>query len=309
MTEATASRRLGLPDLGFGLGLRPPHFGHVLRERPPVDWFEVVSENFMSSGGRPGRVLELVAEAYPVVLHGVSMSIGSTDPLDREYLAGLKALAERVRAVWVSDHLCWTGVAGRNAHDLLPLPLDEASLRHVAERVRVVQDLLERPLVLENPSAYVGFTADAIPEPEFLARLCDASGCGLLLDVNNVAVTCFNDDRDPEEYLRAVPAERVVQIHLAGHTDLGTHRIDTHDAHVTDEVWRLFRLAWELVGPVSTMIEWDARIPTFDVLQAEIERARAVATGAEPPAAVRAEAQDVAARLPQPLHPVLPELG
>ena len=301
--------RLGLPELGYGVGLRTPHFEHVLRRRPAVDWFEVISENFLGSEGRPARVLEQVAERYPVAMHGVSLSIGSTDPLDREYLAQLKELADRLPAAWVSDHLCWTGVAGRNTHDLLPLPLDEPTLRHVAERIRVVQDLLERPLVLENPSAYVSFARSTMPEPEFLGRLCEDSGCGLLLDVNNVFVTCFNDDLDPEAYLRAVPPERVVQYHLAGHTHLGTHVIDTHDDHVVPEVWRLYALACELFPARTTLIEWDARIPPFEVVQAEAEAARAVARGEAPPAAPEPAAADGGERLPQPLHRVAPEVG
>lgn len=302
--------RLGLPELGFGVGLRTPHYEHVLSERPAVDWFEIISENYVDSEGRPGRVLEEVAAHYRLAMHGVSLSIGSTDPLNADYLARLKALAERTRAAWVSDHLCWTGVAGRNTHDLLPMPLDEESLRHVIARVKAVQDVLERPLVLENPSAYVSFRRSTMPEPEFLGRLCEATGCGLLLDVNNVFVTCFNDDADPEEYLRAIPHERVVQFHLAGHTNRGTHIIDTHDDHVVREVWELYALACELCGPVSTLVEWDAEIPAFDVLVAEVEKARAIAGGASPAQVVAPSTRpDAEERLPQPLHHELPELG
>lgn len=299
-----------LPQLGYGVGLRTPHFEHVLRERPVVDWFEIISENYMDSEGRPARVLEELAARYPIVIHGVSLSIGSTDALDREYLARLKALADRIPAAWVSDHLCWTGVAGRNTHDLLPVPLDEESLRHVAERVRVVQDVLERPLVLENPSAYVSFARSTMPEPEFLGRLCEATGCGLLLDVNNVFVTCFNDDADPREYLKAIPHERVVQFHLAGHTHRGTHIIDTHDDHVVREVWELYALACELCGPRPTLVEWDAEIPSFEVLLAEASKARAVAAGLDPAELETASVRlDAGERLPQPLHRVVPELA
>jgi len=266
--------RFGLPHLGFGVGLRSAHFGHILREHPPVDWFEIISENFMDSRGRPRQVLREVAERYPVVMHGVSLSIGSTDPLNFEYLTKLKALAAECQPVWISDHLCWTGVAGRNTHDLLPLPLNEESLRHVVERVRIVQDYLERPLVLENPSSYITFAASTMSEWEFLSRLAADADCGLLLDVNNVYVSSVNHEFDPAEYLRSLPHERVVQFHLAGHTNLGTHCIDTHDGRVVDAVWDLYRLAHELTGGASTLLEWDAKIPSFAEVHSEALKAR-----------------------------------
>ena len=264
---------LGL-GLGLGVGLRTAHFPFILQNWPAVDWFEIISENFMDSGGRPRHVLDQIAERYPVVMHGVSLSVGSTDPLDFDYLSKLKRLAGEVRARWVSDHLCWTGVAGRNTHDLLPMPLNEESLAHVAGRVRVVQDYLERPLVLENPSTYVGFAASTMPEWEFLKRLAEATGCGLLLDVNNVYVSAVNHDYDPAEYVRNVPHDRVVQFHLAGHTHCGTHIIDTHDGEVVDPVWELYRLAHRLTGGASTLLEWDAKIPPFPVVHAEVLKAR-----------------------------------
>lgn len=270
------SPRLGYPDLGFGLGLRTVHFEHILKESPEVDWFEVISENFMDSRGRPRHVLRQIAERYPVVMHGVSMSIGSTDPLDPAYLKKLKDLAAEIEAVWVSDHLCWTGVASQNSHDLLPMLLTEDSLTHVAARVAAVQDLLERPLILENPSTYVGFTGSTMPEWEFLARLAEQTGCGLLLDVNNVYVSSFNHDESPEDYLDAIPAEHVVQIHLAGHTHCGTHLIDTHDHPVVDQVWDLYRRFIKRAGPISTLVEWDAAIPPFPELHAEVLKAKAV---------------------------------
>jgi uncharacterized protein (UPF0276 family) len=266
--------RLGYPNLGLGVGLRTTHFAHILKNQPPVDWFEIISENFMDSGGRPRYVLEQVAERYPVVMHGVSLSIGSTDPLDFDYLGKLRDLARAVNARWVSDHLCWTGVAGLNAHDLLPLPLNEETLAHVAGRVRTVQDFLERPLVLENPSTYVTFADSTVCEWEFLTRLADQTDCGLLLDVNNVYVSSVNHDFDPAEYIRSVPHHRVVQFHLAGHTNCGTHLIDTHDGHVVDPVWELYRLAHALTGGASTLLEWDARIPPFPVVHAEVLKAR-----------------------------------
>lgn len=268
------SPRLGHPHLGLGVGLRTVHFQHILEHRPAVDWFEIISENFMDSQGRPRYVLNQVAERYPLVMHGVSLSIGSTDPLDFDYLAKLKQLAGEVRARWVSDHLCWTGVAGINTHDLLPIPLNDESLRHVVERIRIVQDFLERPLVLENPSSYVTFAHSTMTEWEFLNRMSSETGCGLLLDVNNVYVSSRNHDFDPVEYLQSVPHDRIVQVHLAGHTDYGTHCIDTHDGHVTDAVWELYRLAYGLTDGVSTLLEWDAQIPKFPVLHAEVLKAK-----------------------------------
>lgn len=271
--------RIGLPDLGFGVGLRGVHYPHILRGDPQVDWFEIISENYIASQGRPRYVLEQIAERFPIVMHGVSLSIGSTDPLDFDYLRLLKNLARDVDARWVSDHVCWTGVAGLNAHDLLPLPYHEASLKHVAERVRTVQDFLEQPLVLENPSSYVTFAGSTMSEAEFVARLAADTGCGLLLDVNNVWVSSVNHDFDPVEYVRSVPHDRVVQFHLAGHTNCGTHLIDTHDGPVIDPVWELYRLAQDLCGGASTLLEWDAKIPPFETLEAELRRAQDVLRG------------------------------
>jgi uncharacterized protein len=263
-----------LPNLGLGVGLRSVHFQHILRHQPAVDWFEVISENFIDSQGRPRYVLEQIAERYPVVMHGVSLSIGSTDPLNFDYLTKLKRLALHVNARWISDHLCWTGVLGRNTHDLLPLPFNEESLRHVIDRVRTVQEFLERPLVLENPSSYVTFAASTMPEWEFLRRVAEEANCGILLDVNNVFVSSVNHDFDPLEYIRAIPHERIVQCHLAGHADCGTHRIDTHDREVLEPVWELYRFAHARTGGVSTLLEWDAQIPPFEVVHAEVLKAK-----------------------------------
>jgi uncharacterized protein len=264
----------GLPRLGLGLGLRNVHFDAILNASPQVDWFEAISENFMDSFGRPRAVLRAVAERFPVVLHGVSLSIGSTDPLNFDYLARLRDLAEEVAPAWISDHLCWTGMLGLNSHDLLPLPLTEESLSHVAERVQRVQDFLNRPLILENPSAYIRFAESRIDEPEFLRQLCDRSGCGLLLDVNNVHVSCFNAGLDPLAYLNAFPFDRVVQLHLAGHQHCGTHIIDTHDGPVRDEVWQLFSIAWQRTGGCATLLEWDDQIPPLDDCITELTKAR-----------------------------------
>jgi len=273
--HSSGSNRWGLPDLGIGVGLRTVHFAHILTHHPRVDWFEVLSENFMDTGGRPLHVLDQVAERYPVALHGVSLSIGSTDPLDREYLRKLKGLAARTRARWVSDHLCWTGVSGRNVHDLLPMPYTEEALRHTASRVRAVSEVLERPLVLENPSSYVEFAASTMTEWEFLSRLAEEADCGLLLDVNNVYVSSFNHGFDPRAYILGIPADRVVQYHVAGHTHKGTHIVDTHSDHAIAEVWDLYRLAWRRTGPAATLYEWDEDIPAFDVLHEEALKARA----------------------------------
>jgi uncharacterized protein len=269
-TPASASSHLGL-----GVGLRTIHFGYILEHWPAVDWFEIISENFMDSRGRPRWVLEQVAERYPVVMHGVSMSIGSTDPLDFDYLQRLKALASAIHPEWVSDHLCWTGVAGLNTHDLLPIPLNDTSLKHVAERVRIVQDVLERPLVLENPSTYLEFTSSTMREWEFLSRLCDLTECQLLLDVNNVYVSSVNHGYDPADYLAGIPHDRIQQLHLAGHTDCGTHLIDTHDGPVIDPVWALYHQVDQLTGGVATLLEWDASIPPFPIVHAEVLKARA----------------------------------
>jgi uncharacterized protein len=266
--------RLGHANLGLGVGLRTVHFPHILKHWPAVDWFEVISENFMDSQGRPRYVLDQIAERYPVVMHGVSLSIGSRDPLNFEYLGKLKRLAREVDARWVSDHLCWTGVLSRNTHDLLPVPLTEEMLRHVVDRIRIVQSFLERPLVLENPSSYVTFAASTMSEWEFISRMAEDADCGLLLDVNNVYVSSVNHDFDPVEYVRSVPHGRIVQCHLAGHTDCTTHRIDTHDREVIDPVWELYRLAHQLTGGVSTLLEWDANIPAFSVVHAEVLKAK-----------------------------------
>ena len=269
-------RRFDYDNLGLGVGLRTVHFDHILENEPSVDWFEVISENFMDTSGRPRYVLEQIAERYRVVMHGVSLSIGSTDPLNFEYLQKLKTLARIVGAVWISDHVCWTGVTGINTHDLLPLPYNEESLRHVVERTCIVQDFLERPLILENPSSYVTFANSSMSEAEFITRLADEADCGLLLDVNNVYVSAVNHDFDPVEYIKTIPFERVVQMHLAGHTDCGTHLIDTHDGPVIDPVWNLFRLAQERTNGVSTLLEWDANIPAFPVVHQEVLKAKAI---------------------------------
>ncbi len=261
------------PYLGIGIGLRTVHFSHILGQEPEIDWFEALSENHMDSGGRPAFVLDKIAERYPVVLHGVSMSIGGTDPLDMDYLRKLKKLAKRVNARWVSDHLCWTGAMGKNTHDLLPVPTHERALEHIAERVRVVSDFLERPLVLENPSTYVAFKESTMTEWDFLAQLTERADCYLLLDVNNIYVSAFNHGFEPKTYIDNIPKGRVVQIHLAGHTKYDTYIIDTHMGHVIDEVWSLYDYTCKRFGDVSTMVEWDQEIPDFETVHAEAKKA------------------------------------
>jgi len=263
-----------LPNPGLGLGLRSKHFNHILEQNPAVDWFEVISENFMDSGGRPRHVLRQIADRYPVVMHGVSLSIGSTDPLNIEYLTKLKRLAGEVKPLWISDHLCWTGVNSLNTHDLLPVVLNDESLGHICSRINQVQDFLERPVVFENPSTYLTFKQSTINEWDFLRYMTEETGCGLLLDVNNVYVSGFNNDFDPVHYITQLPHDRIVQMHIAGHQHCGTHIIDTHDRQVAQDVWKLFTLAWQLTGGVATLLEWDGNIPEFDVYHAELLKAK-----------------------------------
>jgi uncharacterized protein (UPF0276 family) len=265
---------LTVRDLGHGVGLRREHFDRVLAGPTSVDWFEVISENFMVEGGRPLHVLEAIRRDYPIVLHGVSLSIGSSDPLNADYLKDLAGLAERVEPAWVSDHLCWTGVGGHNAHDLLPLPYTEEALEHTAARVREVQDRLGRQIALENVSTYLTFAGSTMSEWEFLAQLSEQADCGILLDINNIYVSAVNHGFDAAEYIDAIAPERVWQIHLAGHSDQGTHLLDTHSRPVCDEVWALYRRAVERFGAVTSLVEWDEDIPSWETLEAESDKAR-----------------------------------
>ena len=264
------------PTLGCGVGLRTEHYDHITATWPRVDWFEAISENFMDSGGRPLHVLEQVRRRYPVALHGVSLSIGSTDPLDRGYLARLKALADRIEPAIVSDHLCWTGVEGENLHDLLPLPFTEEAIRHIAGRIEQVQEFLGRRILLENVSTYVTARHSTMPEWEFVTEIATLSGCGILLDLNNIYVNAFNHQFDPNTYLAHIPGELVGQFHLAGHTDMGTYLFDTHSRPVIEPVWALYRMALQRWGQVTTLIEWDDDIPPFPRLAEEADKARAI---------------------------------
>ena len=285
--QADRPPRRGLPNLGLGVGLRNQHFPYLMSHDPEVEWFEIISENFIDNFGYARRVLERVAGLRPIVMHGVSLSVGSTDPLDWDYLKDLKTLAGFAQPVWISDHLCWTGVAGVNTHDLLPMPLNEESLKHVAARVGQVQDFLERPLVLENPSSYLEFKDSTITEWDFLSELARETGCGLLLDVNNVYVSGYNHGFDPQHYIQSIQHDAVVQIHIAGPTHFGRYLVDTHDQPVPACVWELYRIAQELTGGVSTLLEWDANIPEFPELVAELRKAESALCGEIPGAPVQ----------------------
>jgi len=280
MSTSSHSRHDGnidRPWLGFGLGLRPEHYADVLERKPAVDWFEVISENYLVEGGKPLHFLDHIRAHYPMVMHGVSLSIGGCDPLDFDYLAALKRLALRIEPEWISDHLCWTGIDGRNLHDLLPLPYTEEAIAQVVERIVRVQEYLGRRILLENVSSYVTYTESQIPEWEFLSAIAERADCYILLDVNNVYVSASNHAFDPLAYLDGVPPERVHQIHLAGHSHNGSLIVDTHDHPVPDPVWALYSQAIARLGPVSTMIERDDNIPPLDELLSELANARALA--------------------------------
>ena len=266
--------RHAFPRLGVGVGLRRPHYTHVLDARPAMDWFEVIAENFMVDGGRPLEVLEGVRANYPIVLHGVSLSVGSTDPLNRDHLRRLAELARRFAPAWISDHLCWTGVGGHNLHDLLPLPYTDDTVTHVARRIRDAQDLLGRHILIENVSSYLSYTHSTLTEWEFLAAVAETADCGILLDINNIFVSAFNHRFDARRYIDAIPIDRVVQFHLAGHSDHGAYLLDTHDHPIRAEVWDLYEYAVRRFGPVATLIERDDNIPEFAELRAEASEAQ-----------------------------------
>jgi uncharacterized protein (UPF0276 family) len=266
---------------GCGIGLRKEHFDAILAERPAVPFFEAISENFMVDGGRPLAVLDRLRQDYPIALHGVSMSLGSAEPIDREYLRRLKRLCDRVRPAIVSDHLCWTGLGGHNSHDLLPLPFTEEAVRATASKIRTVQDALERRILVENVSSYVEHATSRMSEVDFVAAVVAEADCGILLDVNNLYVNARNHGIDPERYLALLPAGRVGQMHLAGHEDHGDLVIDTHDHPVSGAVWNLYRAAVARFGPVPTLVEWDAAIPPLGVVLAEAGRAEAIQASTE----------------------------
>jgi uncharacterized protein (UPF0276 family) len=265
------------PYLGFGLGLRREHYSSILESPPAVDWFEILSDNYLVAGGKPLYYLDQMRERYPLAMHGVALSIGSVEPLNRDYLAQLKTLMQRIDPAWVSDHLCWTGIDGLNMHDLLPLPYTEEAIRHVVARVKQVQDTLGRPILLENVSSYVTYSESTLSEWEFLRAIAEEADCRILLDINNIYVSARNHGFDAMDYLRGIPVERVWQFHLAGHLDQGDYLIDTHDHLVCDPVWALYAAAVRRFGKVSCMIERDDNIPPLTELLAELDHARAIA--------------------------------
>jgi len=274
-----------MPSLGFGLGLRTAHYESILNDDPHVDWFEIISENYLVPGGKPLYYLHRIRERFPLVMHGVSMSIGSCAPLNMEYLRQLRQLAASIQPAWLSDHLCWTGVDGVNLHDLMPLPYTEEALRHVSRRIRQVQDFLGRRMLIENVSSYVTFASSEMTEWEFLAHLAVEADCDLLLDVNNIYVSSVNHGFNPLQYIGAMPQTRVRQIHLAGHQNNGDHIIDTHDHPIVDPVWDLYRAACERFGEVATMIERDDNIPPLAELVDELNVARTLSDTVEAEAA------------------------
>ena len=265
-------------NLGFGLGLRATHYEAIFDTKPALDWFEIISENYMVSGGRPLANLTRIRNDYPMAMHGVSLSIGSSDPLNIEYLRDLKKLSNRIEPAFISDHLCWTGISGKNLHDLMPIPYTEEAITHVVDRVRQVQDFLGRQILLENVSSYVTFAQSEMSEWAFLSAIAERADCHILLDINNIFVSAFNHGFEPIEYIEGIPVDRVRQFHLAGHENRGDIIIDTHDAPVIDPVWDLYAKACARFGPVSTMIERDDNIPPLEALLTELDHARQIAS-------------------------------
>jgi len=269
-----ANRFNGFTDLGIGIGLRVPHYKQILAEKPCLGWFEIISENYMVDAGRPLEILDEIVEHYRVVQHGVSMYFGSIDPLNREYLRKLKRLAKRTKTPFLSDHLCWGSFDGRYTHDLLPLPYTFQAAKHTAERIRAVQDFLELPVCIENVSSYAEYHASEMTEWQFLTEVSELADCGILLDVNNIYVSSWNHGFDPYEYLKNIPLQRVAQIHVAGHSTFEKYILDTHTGPVKDEVWQLYAFAIKGAGMINTLLEWDAEIPSFDVVRTEAFKAK-----------------------------------
>lgn len=263
-----------IPKLGIGIGLRPVHYEEIFSKQPAIDWFEIISENYMVEGGKPLENLDRILERYPVVQHGVNLAIGSPDPLDWDYLKKLKALTKRTKTPWLSDHLCWGRLLGAHFHDLLPLPYTKEVIDYVVERAKIVQDFLELPFALENLSSYVAFREDEMSEWEFYTEIVERADIFMMLDVNNIYVSSRNHGFDPMEYINAIPMERVIQIHLAGHSDHGEYVLDTHDHPVRDEVWELYGIVWPRTGGVSTLLEWDENFISFEETWKEALRAK-----------------------------------
>lgn len=263
--------------LGFGLGLRTEHYDVILDERPPIDWFEIITENYLVPGGKPHYYLEKIREHYPLVMHGVSLSIGSCDPLDFDYLQQVRMLSDKIKPNWISDHLCFTGIHGNNTHDLLPLPYTEEVIQHVVDRIKQVQDYLGTQILLENVSSYINYHESQLTEWDFLKAISEAADCFILLDINNIYVSSINHQFNPIDYLNTIPKNRVRQIHLAGHSNMGDYIIDTHDHDIIDPVWNLYRAALKRFGFISTMIERDDNIPPLSTLLAELNHAKYLA--------------------------------
>jgi uncharacterized protein len=276
-----ANRFNGFTEYGVGIGLRVPHYRHILEKKPVVDWFEIISENYMIDGGRPLSVLDSILEQYRVVQHGVSMYFGSAEPLSHEHLRRLKALVRRTGTSWLSDHLCWGSVDGAYTHDLLPMPYTFEAARNTAEKIRQAQDFLEVPIAVENVSSYAEFHVSEMTEWEFLNEVVERADCGILLDVNNIYVSSQNHNFDPRQYVEAVPADRVAQIHIAGHSKFEKYTLDTHDHPVLDPVWGLYARAIERCGPTATLLEWDDSIPSFEEVHAEALKANRYLQGYE----------------------------
>lgn len=263
-----------IPNLGIGIGLRPFHYDDIFRDNPDIDWFEIISENFMVDGGKPLEILNRILERYPVVQHGVSLAIGSPDPLNFDYLKKLKELTKITKTPWVSDHLCWGRLAGAHYHDLLPLPYTKEVINYVAERARIVQDYLELPFALENLSSYVGYQSDQMPEWEFYSAVVEKADIYMMLDVNNIYVSSRNHGFDPKTYYENIPMERVLQIHLAGHSDYNDYVLDTHDNYVRDEVWAIYAEVYPRTRGVSTLLEWDDKFISFEKTWEEALKAK-----------------------------------
>jgi uncharacterized protein (UPF0276 family) len=278
LIETMTSLMQSKPDLGFGLGLRTDYYETIISEKPHIDWFEIITENYLVPGGKPHYYLEKIRNHYPMVMHGVSMSIGSMDPLDRDYLRRVKTLADKIKPEWISDHLCWTGIHHKNTHDLLPLPYTEEAISHVANRIQQVQDFLGCRILIENVSSYISYKQSTMTEWDFLKEISNLADCLILLDVNNIYVSSINHEFDPVDYIHAIPAERVYQIHLAGHSDMGGYIIDTHDQDIVDPVWDLYAIALQRYGFVSTMIERDDNIPPLSTLMVELNHAKQIAS-------------------------------
>ncbi len=269
-----ANRFNGNTDYGVGIGLRIPHYNHIFEKKPVVDWFEIISENFMVDGGRPLKVLDQILERYRIVQHGVSMYFGSAEPLNREHLRRLKTLVKRTKTPWLTDHLCWGSVDGRYSHDLLPMPYTFEAAKKTAQKIREARDILEVPIAVENVSSYAEYHVSEMTEWEFLSEVVEDADCGILLDVNNIYVSSQNHNFNPLDYVNNVPHERVAQIHIAGHSKYEKYILDTHDHAVIDPVWQLYSRAIELVGPTATLLEWDDRIPSFEEVHAEALKAK-----------------------------------